>query len=118
MASGMVRAAMWSILTDSDISDSELCRKGKQQITECFQATNNNHQVCSFDAFADNLMKTLERHFYTCLSTEHSSRSISVLREKLLSTFTLLELMNYLRFVVTFVKSKNIQFKPTYIPIC
>ena len=83
----MVRAAMWSMLTDSDISDSERCRKGKQQITECFQAMNNNHQVCSFDTFADTLMKTLERHFYTCLSTEHFSHSISVLRETLWSTF-------------------------------
>ena len=87
MASGMLRAAMWSILTDSDISDSEHCMEGKQQITECFQAMNNNHQLCSFDIFADTLMKTLEQHFYTCLLTEHSSLSISVLREKLWSTF-------------------------------
>ena len=66
MASGVVRAAMCSILTDLDISDSERLREGKQQITECFQAMNNDHQLCSFDTFADTLMKTLDISILVC----------------------------------------------------
>ena len=82
MASGLVRAAICSILMDSKFSEeSERWRLSKQQVVEFLQQISSDEKMDQFDDFAGNLMKTLEKNFFASISTDN--RSKSVLREKL-----------------------------------
>ena len=82
IASGLVRAAICSILTDSKFSEeSERWRLSKQQVVEFLQQISSDEKMDQFDDFAGNLMKTLEKNFFASISTDN--RSKSVLREKL-----------------------------------
>ena len=77
----------YSTLEDPTFSQSsERWKAAKQQISEVLQGTSEDN----FDAFATKLMKTLEKRFFSTISTV--TRSRSVLREKMWTTFHQLRL--------------------------
>lgn len=81
MASGMVRSAVSSILTDTKFSDgSERWKVAKQQVTLFMMEISDEKRLTELDDFAVKLMKLLEKNF-TSASTG-KCRSRNVVREK------------------------------------
>ena len=89
MATGLVRAALCAILTDSDyLQDIERSRHAVEEVRQFIQAINEDEpKLERFDRFASNLMKALEKCFFGCISKDDPCRSKSVKREKIWSAF-------------------------------
>lgn len=82
MATGLVRASA-SFITDSDFCDcSENSVTAKEQVRKCLQAIHDDEVLQIFDEFAANLMKTLEKKFFACVSEGRLCRPKSVQNEK------------------------------------
>ena len=82
MATGLVRAALCSILTDSDyLQDMERSKHAVEEVRQFIQAVNEDEpRLECFDKFASNLMKALEKCFFSCISNDGPCRSKSVKR--------------------------------------
>ena len=86
MATALVRAALCSILTDADSLQSVgAYRMAKEEVRKFLQIITEDERLCKFDAFALNLMKQLEKCFFTCMPK--NCRSKCVKREKMWSAF-------------------------------
>ena len=88
MATGLVRSHLCSFITDSDFCDCfESSAMAKEQVRKVLLAINDDKVLQTFDEFAANLMKTLEKVFFACVSEGRPCRSKSVQKEKVWSEF-------------------------------
>ncbi len=89
MAGGKVRAVLCSLITDNDHLDGfERSKAAKDDIRKFLTAVVEKDSCMNdFDEFASNLVKELERCFFTCVSAAVPFRSKQVKREKLWSSF-------------------------------
>lgn len=93
MATGLVRAALCSILTDSDyLQDVDRSKHAVEDVRQFIQAISEEEtRLELFDKFASSIMKALEKCFFSCIS-DGPCRSKSVKREKMWSSFHQLRL--------------------------
>ena len=88
MATGLVRAHLCSFITDSEFCDSsERSAAAKEEVRKFLQAIQEDSALQIFDEFASNLLKTLEKQFFACISGGHCWRSTNVQKEKIWSEF-------------------------------
>ena len=84
MATVLVRFHLCSFITDSDFCDcSESSTSAKEQVRKFLPAINDGKVLQTFDEFAANLMKTLEKVFFACVSEGRPCRSKSVEKKDL-----------------------------------
>lgn len=92
MSTALVRAALCSLLTDADrecLQSVSGYRQAKEEVRQFLEViTQDDERLCKFDAFSLNLMKMLEKCFFSCVSkSSQSCRSKCVKREKMWSAF-------------------------------
>lgn len=93
MSTGVVRSALCSHLTDQGLDSVEHFRKIKEEVRQFVQViSQDDDHLSQFDAFASNLMKLLEKCFFSCISKDVECRSKYVQREKVWSAFHQLRL--------------------------
>ena len=81
MASGMVRAAISSFVTESKSSKgSDRWKMAKKEVTDFLQELSDYIRLTEFDSFAEALLQLLEKHLDTAYAG--CIRSRSVLKEK------------------------------------
>ena len=82
MATGLIRAHLCSFITDSDFCDcSEHGITAKEQVQKFLQVIHEDSVLQTFDEFAANLLKTLEKQFFACVSEDRPCRSKSVQKD-------------------------------------
>lgn len=87
MASGTVRAVLCSIITDNDHLDCERSKAAKDTVKQFLKSVMKDACMDVFDEFASNLVKELEKCFFSCVSSDVPFRSKHMKREKLWSCF-------------------------------
>lgn len=89
MAAGLVRAALCSILTDNDHLDCvERSKAAKDSVTQFLKSVMEEDSCMDiFDEFASNLVRELEKCFFSCVSSDVPFRSKHMKREKVWSLF-------------------------------
>ena len=89
MASGNLKAALCSVLTDYDHLDGVgRCKQAKDDVRKFMTAVMKNDSLMDiFDEFASNLIKELEKCFFSCISSDVPFRSKHMKREKIWKSF-------------------------------
>ena len=93
MSTAVVRTVLCFFLTDQDFWGSMECFKESREEVRVFMQTiaKDDAHLNQFDNFASNLMKMLEKCFFSCV-TKHACRSKYMQREKVWAAFHQLRL--------------------------
>ena len=94
MATGVVLAALCSILTDLDyLQDVDRSKHAVESVRQFIQSISKDEtRLERFDEFASSIMKALEKCFFGCISDDGPCRSKNVKRERMWSSFHQLRL--------------------------
>ena len=88
MATGLVRAALCSFLTDSSALEvSERSKKAKEGVRYILTKITEDEFLVKFDGFAQTLFTAIDNCVCTEISSSRSTRAKCVLRERLWSSF-------------------------------
>ncbi len=110
MSSGIVRATLCSIITDSTFIH---CKPAQDQ-TSAFLRVITDKEICvsAFEEFSTNLMHSLERCLLDCITREANFRSFNVMRENIWSCFHKLRLGDISKMWKDFCKSNGVTLSP------
>ena len=86
MATGLVRAAFCSLLTES-VDISERNKKSREDVRVFLEQVTEDSALKKFDDFATSLSSAIEKCVCSCISAAKTCRAKSVLREKLWRSF-------------------------------
>ena len=88
MATGLVRAALCSFVTEESVVEvSERNKKAQERVQYILSKVNDEDFLVKFDEFAQSILQTIEKSVRTSISSATSIRAKCVLREKLWSNF-------------------------------